>query len=111
MRALNRIRSMTKVSFRAWGLLIGAILALSLTVVLPIHLHRRLPTSCNPGTGLRAAHHAVIDRAGTRVGVLIDLSGHAPGPDPEACIIPGLAVPPWSAVVPLVPIPRRVRRA
>lgn len=101
--------------FRGWGRLVGLMLALSLTVVLPIRLHRPLLPTCNPGTGLRAAHHAVIDRAGTRVAVHIDRFRRAPGPDLEAraSSSPTARRPlnQWMAVVRFVPTPRHLRIA
>jgi hypothetical protein len=62
--------------------LIGALLALSLAVVVPIHLnHRFFPTCGTIHAGLRATHHTVVDRIGGRLEARIDRTGRAPAPE------------------------------
>jgi hypothetical protein len=62
--------------------LIGVLLALSLTVVVPIHLdHRFLPACKTTHAGLRASHHTVIDRLDSRVEARIETAGRAATPN------------------------------
>jgi len=61
--------------------LIGALLALSLSVVVPIHLnHRFFPTGNTVHAGLRAADHSVIDQLDGRLEARIDRAGYAAAP-------------------------------
>ena len=58
--------------------LIGALLGLSLAVVVPIHLnHRFFPTSSTVHAGLRVAHHTVVDQIAGRLEARIDRTGRA----------------------------------
>jgi hypothetical protein len=93
--------------------LIGVALALSLAVVMPIHLNRRfLPACGNVHTGLRAAHHTIVDRIGGRLEARIDQAGRAPAPESAtvamafAMAAPG--APPRATSAP--PQTRRLRR-
>jgi hypothetical protein len=62
--------------------LIGALLGLSLAVVVPIHLnHRFFPTCSTVHAGLRVAHHTVVDQIGGRLEARIDRTGRAPAPE------------------------------
>jgi hypothetical protein len=55
------------------------LVALGLTVVVPIHLnHRFLPASKTTHPGLRAAHHTIVDRLDSRVEARIERAGRAP---------------------------------
>jgi hypothetical protein len=61
--------------------LIGALLALSLGVVVPIHLsHRFFPAGHTVHAGVRAAHHTVVDRIGGRLAARIDRFGRTAAP-------------------------------
>jgi hypothetical protein len=61
--------------------LIGALLALSLTVVVPIHLNHRFFPSCDTvHAGLRASHHTLVDRISGRLEAQIDRTGRTPEP-------------------------------
>jgi len=74
--------------------LVGVALALSLAVVVPIHLNHRLLPACGAEhTGLRASHHTLVERIGRAVEAQIDHSGRAPAPD-------NLAVPALVAALP-----------
>lgn len=96
-------------------MLVGVLLALSLAVVMPTHLQPRLLSTSNPGTGLRAAHHAVIDRAGQRIELRIDRTGRAPGltlrmpAGTTLCVLRQSLRPAVAAW--LAPIPRHLRIA
>jgi hypothetical protein len=62
--------------------LIGVLLALSLAVVVPIHLnHRFFPACGTVHAGLRATHHTVVDRISGRLEARIDGTGRAPAPE------------------------------
>src|ERR1700691_6159633 len=61
--------------------LIGALLALSLGVVVPIHLnHRSFPAGHTVHAGVHAAHHTVVDRIGGRLAARIDRFGRTAAP-------------------------------
>jgi len=96
-------------------MLVGAVLALSLAVVMPNHLRPRQLSTSNPGTGLRAAHHAVIDRADRRVELRIDRTGRTPGLNlhtPATITLCAPRQPRRAAVLAWpAPIPRRLRIA
>jgi hypothetical protein len=62
--------------------LIGTLLALSLAVVVPIHLnHRFFPTRSTEHAGLRVAHHTVVEKLAGRLEARIDRTGRAPAPE------------------------------
>jgi hypothetical protein len=65
--------------------LIGVLVALSLTVVVPIHLNHRFFPACKAtNAGLRAAHHTVVDQPESRVEARIERAGRAATPDSVA---------------------------
>ena len=65
--------------------LIGVLVALSLTVVVPIHLnHRFFPACKTTHAGLRAAHHTVVDQPDSRVEERIERASRAATPDSVA---------------------------
>jgi hypothetical protein len=62
--------------------LIGALLALSLAVVVPIHLNHRFLPACNTvRSGLRVAHHTVVDKVACRLEARIDRISRDPAPE------------------------------
>jgi hypothetical protein len=68
--------------------LIEALLALSLAVVVPIHLnHGFFPASNTVHAGLRAAHHTVIDQIEGLLESRIDRDGRAAAPGRPAAAI------------------------
>jgi hypothetical protein len=68
--------------------LIEALLALSLAVVVPIHLnHGFFPAGNTVHAGLRAAHHTVIDQVEGRLESRIDRDGRAAAPGRSAAAI------------------------
>jgi hypothetical protein len=68
-------------SLRIFGL-VGLLLALSLTVVVPIHLGHRFSPACHKlHPGLRAAHHTVVDQLDGRLEARMDRAGRAEAPD------------------------------
>jgi hypothetical protein len=74
--------------------LVGVALALSLAVVVPIHLNLRFLPTCGPEhAGLRAAHHTLVERIGSAVEAQIDHCGRAPAPVNLAVSIPVAALP------------------
>ena len=74
--------------------MVGAALALSLAVVVPIHLNLRFPPTCGTEhAGLHAAHHTLVERIGSAVEAQIDRCGRAPAPDELAVSIPAAALP------------------
>ena len=61
--------------------LVRALLALSLAVVVPIHLnHRFFPACGTVHAGLRAAHHTIVDQLDGRLEARIDRAGRAAAP-------------------------------
>jgi hypothetical protein len=92
--------------------LVGVALALSLAVVVPIHLNLRFSSTCGTEhAGLRAAHHTLVERTGTAVETRIGRLGRAPAPDNLAVSIPVAALPnllPQAAAPP--PQARTLRR-
>ncbi len=67
---------------------VGALLALSLTVVVPIHLsHRFSPTRATVHAGLRAAHHTVVDQLDGRPEARIDRMGRSTAPHSIATVL------------------------
>jgi hypothetical protein len=65
--------------------LIGVLVALSLIVVVPIHLNHRFFPACKAtNAGLRAAHHTVVDQPESRVEARIERAGRAATPDSVA---------------------------
>lgn len=61
--------------------LVGALLALSLAVVVPIHLNHRFFPACNTvDAGVHVAHHTVVDQIEGRLELRIDRAGRAPAP-------------------------------
>lgn len=91
-------------SLRIFGLL-GLLLALSLTVVIPIHLgHRFSPTCHRVHAGLHAAHHTVVDQLDGRLEARMDRAGRAEAPDgiamatfvasPAHCVLPRMTAGP-----------------
>ncbi len=62
--------------------LVTALLAVSLAVVVPIHLNQRFFPACSTVyAGLHAAHHTVVDRLDGRLESRIDRAGRAAAPD------------------------------
>jgi hypothetical protein len=62
--------------------LIGVLLALSLAVIVPIHLnHRFFPACGDVHAGLRVSHHTVVDRIGGRLEAQIDRTSRTPAPE------------------------------
>jgi len=73
---------------------IGMTLALSLTVVVPIHLgHSFLPACHTARTGLHAAHHTLDDQLAGRLEAQIDRAGRVAAPDRIAAAILAPAAP------------------
>ena len=67
-------------SVKLFGLL-ALLLALCLTVVVPIHLNHRFLPACNAAhAGLHAAHHTVVDQIDSRLESRIDRAGRAAAP-------------------------------
>jgi hypothetical protein len=61
--------------------LVTALLAVSLAVVVPIHLNQRFFPACTTAhAGLRAAHHTVVDQLDGRLDSRIDRAGRAAVP-------------------------------
>lgn len=97
--------------------LIGVLLALSLAVVVPIHLsHPFLTASNTVHAGVRAAHHSVVDRIGGRLEARIDSTGRAPAPESATVALafvmdaPG-APPRATSAPPRAPMIKRLRIA
>jgi len=62
--------------------LVTALLAVSLAVVVPIHLSQRFFPACSTVyAGLHAAHHTVVDQLDGRLESRIDRAGRAAAPD------------------------------
>jgi len=71
------------------------LLALSLTVVVPIHLdHRFSPAYNTRHANLRAAHHTVVDQIDGRLEARIDRAGRAAAPGIIAVAMPFALDPP-----------------
>jgi len=65
--------------------LIGALIALSLAVVVPIHLNHHFFPDCNTvHAGLRVAHHTVVDQIEVRFESRIARAGRAAAPGRHA---------------------------
>src|ERR1700722_14468679 len=90
---------------------IGIPLALSLTVVVPIHLgHSFLPACHTVSTGLHAAHHTLDDQLAGRLEAQIDRAGRAAAPDRIAAAMLAPAAPSLLPRVPSGPPRNRMLR-
>jgi hypothetical protein len=94
--------------------LIGALLAVSLTVVVPIHLGHRFFSARNTvHAGLRAAHHTIVDQLDGRLEARIDRAGRdaAPKRIAAAAVLSASSAPGVLARATAAPPPvRRLRR-
>jgi hypothetical protein len=92
------------------SLLIGALVALGLSVVVPIHLNNQfLPACSTMHTGLHAAHHTVVDRIDARLEAQIDRASRVAAPEKVAAAAV-FASAASSVLLPATAVPPRVRR-
>jgi hypothetical protein len=89
--------------------LVTALLAVSLTVVVPIHLNQRFFSACGTvHAGLHAAHHTVVDQLDARLEARIDRVARAAAPGRlAAAMLFALAAP--SVMPRAIAAPPRVR--